>query len=183
MSTGFLCALVVKCGDRIFGIVPEKASGLLRLHFLVGHGVERRKLERVSLEPESSSEFVELVEEDRRHSSAPKSDAPKAFFRPTPPALMENSLSDHNSNDVALGHVGLRFPAGTFILDIYGGASLALFSEVRWHRACFFCRWVGLFYSFVRPKLMRSCMIQVASIKNLKLSYPPASLLDLPLNC
>jgi len=58
------------CEDQTFGILVEKTSGSLRLNFLVG-----RRVERLSLKPKCSLEFVALVEEDRGYFSAPESDA------------------------------------------------------------------------------------------------------------
>ena len=72
MSTKSLRALVAKCVDKISGIVVEKSSGLLRLHFSVGCGMEKRRSRRLSSEPESSSEFVTLVEEDRGVLAGPR---------------------------------------------------------------------------------------------------------------
>jgi len=67
MTTGSLRALVGKFKDRIFGIVVEKTSGLLSLHFLVRRRAGRRRSERLSSErlpsePEPSSESAALVE-------------------------------------------------------------------------------------------------------------------------
>ena len=77
MSMESLRALVDKCQGRISGIVVEKTSGSLSLHFSAGCGMEKRRPERLSSEPEPSSEFVTLVE-DWRYSSAPESDASEA---------------------------------------------------------------------------------------------------------
>jgi len=65
MGPGSPSTAAAKCEDRIFGIVIEEILGLLRLHFLVGRGVERRKAEGIPSEPESSPEFLALAEEYR----------------------------------------------------------------------------------------------------------------------
>jgi len=80
MSTKSLRALMAKCVDRISGIVVEKTSGLLCLHSSVGCVIEKRRPQRLPSEPESSSEFVTLVEEDRGYSSAPESDVSEDPF-------------------------------------------------------------------------------------------------------
>jgi len=100
-------------------------------------------------ESESSSEFVALAE-DRGYSSVLKSEASDAFFRSTPSALVANSLPDSDSGGGALGHSGYRFSVDIFVLDIYEGGSLVLFSEVRRQWACLFYRLVVLFVLLVR---------------------------------
>lgn len=69
----------------------------------------RRGSERLPSEQESSPEF--LVPAEERYSSTPTPpDASKAFFRSTPPALVEDSQPDNYGGDGALGPARLRFP-------------------------------------------------------------------------
>jgi len=113
--------------DWIFGIVVEKTSESLRLHFLVGRRVKRLSSERFSSEPESSSEFVALVEEDRGYLSAPESDASEASFGSTPPSPEAHSLEDYDVDDGVLGPGGLRPSAGS-----------SFFLHLRWSKSCAF---------------------------------------------
>jgi len=93
----------------------EKTSGSLRLRFLEGCGVERRRSDRLLSESVSSSECVALAEEDRGYSSTSESDAFEALFRSTPPALAADSLPDDDGDNDTSGPAGLRFLAGTFL--------------------------------------------------------------------
>jgi len=131
---------VVKCEERIFDIVVEKTSGSLRLRFLEGCGVERRRSERLLSESESSSECVALAEEDRGCSSASESDASEDLFRSTPPA--DPLLDDDGDND-GLGPAGLRFLAGTFFLPT-SAIALVLRFLVRCDGIAFACFTDGL---------------------------------------
>lgn len=110
------------CEHRIFGIVVEKTSGSLHLHFLVG-----RLVERLPSEPESSLEFMHWWRRIGGTCRPPGLILLRVPLGSSPPSPVAHSQKDYDSDDGALVPGELCLSAGA-----------SFFSHLRWRQTCAF---------------------------------------------